>query len=145
MRVQRRDDLIGESDVAGLLRGVEPLLRETVSRAIAITCDAPPAGLCIQGGTDDLEVLVLLAAHRLVHGAASGGELRVAVERTGVRVDVVLALRLDPTGATATAGSDPDWEAIVADAARSIAARCGIEIVDDGPHAKRLRARLADD
>jgi signal transduction histidine kinase len=146
MRVQRRDALIPETDVSGLFRGLEPLLRETVSRAIAIACVPPPVGLSIHGGVDDLEILLLLTAHRLVGVAPGGGELCVTVETDGPHVDLTVALRLEQTSLRAVeSAADPAWEALVDTAAHSIAERCRVTLLDAGPHAKRLRASRAAD
>jgi signal transduction histidine kinase len=143
-RVQRRESVIDESDLASLLRGIEPILRETVSRAIAIECAIPEPGLCVHGGSEDLELLVLLSAHRLVRATVGGGgALAVSVERTSAAIDLVIEARVDPGASRPPEAIDPAWEALVESAARSLAERCRVVVVDEGPYAKRLRLMVA--
>jgi signal transduction histidine kinase len=140
MRVQRRETLLDETNLASLLRGAEPLLRETVSKSVAIRCECPHGGPHARGASEDLELLLLLHAHRLTRAATRGGTLRVAVETADEHVDLVLELR-PAEGATprpveaAVAG----WQSLVDEALDAIAGRIGARIFDDGPSGLRIR------
>lgn len=148
MRVQRRNAVTDESDLAALLRNIEPTLRETVSRAIGLYCEPPPPGFCVLGGSEDLEMLVLSTALRLVRASSAGGELRIRVEGEdeGPEIDLVFQLRVDATAARERESLDPAWEGLVDRATHSIAARCSVALLDEGLYAKRLRlTRVAAD
>jgi signal transduction histidine kinase len=143
-RVHQRDSMIDECDLGGLLRGIEPILRETVSRAVAIECASPGPGLYARGGNEDLELLVLLSAHRLVRASVGGGgALAVRVEPDDAAIDLVIEARVDPGASRPPEPTDPAWEALVETATRSLAERCGVALQDEGPLAKRLRLAAA--
>jgi signal transduction histidine kinase len=144
MRVQRRASAIEESDVGALLRSVEPVLRETVSRSVAIRCESPAPGLCVHGGSEPLEMLALLTAHRLVRASTGGGELAVSIEHAGPGVDLLFRFAVDPTSTQTDPAENADWTALVAAAERALAASCRAAVLDEGPHVKRLRLARAD-
>jgi signal transduction histidine kinase len=139
MRVQRRDGLLEETSLPLLLRGLEPLLRETVSRSVAIRCEAPPDGLYARGASDDIEPLLLLEAHRMAHDARSGGTLRIGVESGESHVDLVLALaaRTDADPGEPRTGSA--WQGLVEAALDAMLRRLGGCRIDVGPDERRLR------
>jgi len=140
MRVQRREGLLDETNLASLLRSAEPLLRETVSKSVAIRCECPHGGPHAKGASEDLELLLLLHAHRLTRAATRGGTLRVAIEATDEHVDLVLELRV-AEGATPrhVEAVNAGWQSLVDEALDAIAARIGARIFDDGPSGLRIR------
>jgi signal transduction histidine kinase len=138
LRVQRREGVLDATDAASLLRSVELLLRETVSRSVAIACEVTGEGLLARGATEELEPLVLLCAHRLVGGIARGAQLRLSAERDESG-DVAISLDLR-AGADELARAESSWEEIVGAAAASLAARLGARLVDvPAPGARIVR------
>ena len=77
-RVQRRENALEESNIAALVRGLEPLLRETVSRSVAMSVEVPDLSVLVRGPGEDLELLVLLVAHRLALTPVRGAALHLA-------------------------------------------------------------------
>jgi len=136
LRMQRRTPLLDETSLASLLRGLEPLLRETVSRSVALACEIPPTSICVRGASEDIELLALLCAHRLVHGAA-GGVLHVAVE-TGEPGDIALRIEFrDGGGDPHDGATNADWDALVEASVRALSERHGIALRDDTGEASR--------
>ncbi|RIL03041.1 MAG: hypothetical protein DCC71_15730 [Proteobacteria bacterium] len=130
LRVQRRRPVLDETDAAALVGALEPLLRETVSRSIAIECDVEDAPLGVRGATEELEPLVLLCAHRLVRGVRSGGVLRVAARREAGGA-VVLELALEAKREPEREAGAASWDALVARSLRSLAERHGVELHEE--------------
>jgi C4-dicarboxylate-specific signal transduction histidine kinase len=143
LRVQRREYVLDETGMHSLMRGLEPLLRETVSRSIAIGCEPGDPAPCVRGASQDLELLVLLCAHDVVRGASSGS-LRLAIEPAGAgHVDLVIELCGASSAAPeATSGDDAAWQALVGAATRALAERHGIALCATAT-ATRLRLELA--
>lgn len=143
LRMHRRTPLLDETGLASMLRGLEPLLRETVSRSVALHCELPPIGVCVRGASEDIEVLALLCAHRLVHGAL-GGELCVSVE-TREPGDVALCLAFRDAGGEAHgSAANPDWDALVDASVRALSQRHAIAVCETVAGASReIRLHLA--
>ena len=139
LRVQRREGLLDETNVATLLRGVEPLLRETVSRAVSIVCEIPEHPVYAKGASEALELLLLLEAHRVTRATTSGGSLRIAVECSDTHADLVLELRSESDALRAPSAEDAAWQDVVDAAADSIARRLGARVIDGAAHTRRLR------
>jgi hypothetical protein len=78
-RVQRRENALEETNIAALVRGLEPLLRETVSRSVAMAVEVPDVCVVVRGPSQDLELLVLLVAHRLAHTSIRGAALHITL------------------------------------------------------------------
>ena len=78
-RVQRRENALEETNIAALVRGLEPLLRETVSRSVAMAVEVPDVCVVVRGPGEDLELLVLLVAHRLARTPVRGAALHIAL------------------------------------------------------------------
>lgn len=129
LRMQRRAPLIEEASLAGVLRVLEPLLRETVSRSVALACELPPISLCVRGASEDIELLALLCAHRLVHGA-SGGVLHLGVE-TQPSGEVALRIELRDGHEPYAEPANPDWDAVVEASVRALSERHGIAVRED--------------
>jgi hypothetical protein len=146
LRVQRRENVLEETGMHSLMRGVEPLLRETVSRSIAIACEPGDPAPCVRGSAQDLELLILLCAHGLVRDATSGA-LRLAIDAAGeTHVDLVIELRCPTSALPSSEPSADPWQAIVAGAARTLADRHGIDVRSDAAAesaATRLRLERA--
>ena len=142
LRAQTREPLLDEADLGALLRGVEALLRETVSRSLAIRIATPEPGLCVRGSVEDCELLVLSVALRLVREHTGGGALEIDVVPGAHAIDVVVALRADPP---AVASAEPGWQRTVRTALDGIAARIGACVVADGAHAARIRLLRAEE
>lgn len=141
LRAQPRERLIDETDVGTLLRGVETLLRETVSRALTIEVAATDAGLGVRGAIEDCELLVLSAVHGLVRDHAGGGVLSVAAAPAEHTIDVVIALRADRASAPR---AEHGWQRAVRSALEGIAARIGAELLVEDPHTIRVRLARAE-
>jgi signal transduction histidine kinase len=143
LRMHRRTPLLDETSVASLLRGLEPLLRETVSRSVALACEAPPLSLCVRGASEDIELLALLCAHRLVHGA-TGGVLHVSLDARSPS-DVALEIEFrDASGEPHGGATHDDWDSLVEASVRVLSERHGIGIEHDaGESSRRVRLRLA--
>lgn len=131
MRAQARQSLIEEADVGSLLRGAESLLRETVSRSLAIECEIPAPGLCVRGSAEDCELLLLSLTLGVVRDHVGGGTLRIAVGTREHDVDLVVALQHAEQSTSRTSDvRDARWERTVGGALARIATRIGARIVD---------------
>lgn len=139
VRVQRREGLVEETSLPLLLRGIEPLLRETVSRSIAIRCEVPADGVYAKGATDDIEPLLLLEAHRMSRAAPAGGTLRIGVESSESHIDLVLELRAQGDGMRDAPPRDSAWQELVEAALDAILRRIGASRIEEGPEQRRLR------
>jgi signal transduction histidine kinase len=133
VRMHRRTSLMDETSLGNLMRGLEPLLRETVSRSVALACEMPPISTCVRGASEDIELLALVCAHRLVRGAASG-VLHVSVETHDPNG---IALRIEfrdggGGGDTEDGDTNPDWAALVEASVRALSERHGIAVREDG-------------
>lgn len=136
LRLQRRSPVLDETSLASLLRGLEPLLRETVSRSIAFDCEKPPISVCVRGASEDIELLVLLCAHRLVHGAMSG-VLHVSVE-TRAASEVVLRIELrDGAEDVHRGATNAEWDALVEASLLALSDRHTIQVRQAADSASR--------
>lgn len=133
-----------EVDLSALARTLAPVLRDTVSRSVALAWDVPADAPWVQGRREDVELLLLLAAQELLRGAPAGAELRIAIGRPRDRhAEVSLELRT-PDAGSERAPADRPWNAFVAAAAEALAARCGASWgVDAGTRRARLRFAAA--
>jgi C4-dicarboxylate-specific signal transduction histidine kinase len=129
-----------EVDLSALARALAPVLRDTVSRSVALAWDVPADAPWVQGRREDVELLLILAAQELLRGAPGGAELRIAVGKLQDRhVEVSLHL-LAPDAAPELAPAERPWDAFVAAAAEALAARCGASWgVEAGARRARLR------
>jgi signal transduction histidine kinase len=115
----------GEVDLAALAGSLAPLLRETVTASVELGWDVPAETPWVRARRADAELLVLLAAQALLRDAPSGSELRIAVGKPLDR-HVVVSIERRTDRAVEPRATGP-WEALVAEAARAIAARSGAE------------------
>jgi C4-dicarboxylate-specific signal transduction histidine kinase len=131
-RVQRRESVLDETNIATLMRQLEPLLRETVSRCVAIEVDVPDLGVTVRGPGEDLEVLVLLVAHRLTGMPSRSAALRIAL---GDHDERTVELRFDSVAndeqplATNRSGA---WDGLVADAELVLGGRHDVRVEERG-------------
>jgi hypothetical protein len=104
-------------DLAQLVRSAAPLLRDTISRSVEVEFRLPDRAVPVHGRREDLELLILLLAHRLVGREARGGELGLRLEDPGEGA-VVLALERLAPGAADVGPLEPldDWDARVLEA-----------------------------
>jgi hypothetical protein len=125
-RVQRRESVLDETNVATLVRSLEPLLRETVTRSVAIDLDVPDRGVLVRGPGEDLELLVLLVAHRLARLPGRGAVLRIALgARDAAKVELLFEVRAnDATPLAPEVGES--WNALVGEAEVVLGARHGV-------------------
>jgi signal transduction histidine kinase len=131
-RIQRRESALEETNVVALVRTLEPLLRETVSRSIALEVQLPDRCILVRGPAEDLEILLLLAAHRLARVAGSGSTLRIELGSDGPsRAELVFALRAPDAESIAADASATAWDAVVADATAVLGARHGVAVTSD--------------
>ena len=132
VRVQRRESVLDETSIASLVRQLEPLLRETVSRCVSIEIDVPDLGVVVRGPGEDLEVLVLLVAHRLTRIPGRSGSLRIVL---GAHDASTVELRFEVRARDA-ASLEPDcagpWNDLVADAEIVLGRRHGVRVEDRG-------------
>jgi hypothetical protein len=115
----------GESvalDLAALLRDLQPLLRDTISRSVDLAFDLPSREVWVRGRREEIELLLHLAARRLLPPAPSGVALRFTLCERPDGVELVLALH-PPAGLASTPSA---WEAHVRGAAEALARRSGI-------------------
>jgi signal transduction histidine kinase len=137
-RVQRRESVLDETNVATLVRSLEPLLRETVSRSVAIDFDVPDRGLLVRGPGEDLELLVLLVAHRLARLPGRGAALRIALGAHDASV-VELIFEISTNDASPLAPeADGSWTALVGQAERVFGARHCVSIESERSGCVRL-------
>jgi signal transduction histidine kinase len=135
----RRETPAGELDLTLLARSLAPLLRDTVSRSIDLEWELPGEGIWVCGRREDVELLVLLAAHRVLRSEAAGRSLRVRLEHSPAGA-VDLLLEREATSA-APPGAPSPWEHAVEAAARALALRDGIGWLAE-ERAGRLRLRF---
>lgn len=142
LRMHRRPALLDETSLASLLRVLEPLLRETVSRSVALECEMPPLSLCVRGASEDIELLALLCAHRLVHGA-EGGLLHVSAEARDAG-EAALRIELRDGGDTPRRGTtNADWDALVEASVSALAERHSIARIEyEGEASRGIRLVL---
>lgn len=127
-RVQRRESVLDETNVATLVRSLEPLLRETVTRSVAIDFDVPDRGLLVRGPGEDLELLVLLVAHRLARLPGRGAALRIALGAHDAST-VELIFEVSANDATPLAPEARGaWIQLVGEAEAVLGARHGVRI-----------------
>jgi signal transduction histidine kinase len=128
VRVQRRESVLDETNIAALVRSLEPLLRETVSRSVSIDVDVPDRSVLVRGPGEDLELLVLLVAHRLARIPGRGVALRIALGAHDART-VELLFEVHGTDARSLA---PDaagsWNLLVAEAEVVLGGRHGVRV-----------------
>lgn len=139
MRAQSRESLIDEADVGSLLRGAESLLRETVSRSLAIECDIPPPGLCVRGSAEDCELVLLSLTLGVVSDHVGGGTLRISVLPHERSVDLVVALHADRPAPRTSSPHAARWERNVGEALDAITTRIGARVVQATPNGVCLR------
>jgi signal transduction histidine kinase len=146
-RVQRRENALEETNIAALVRGLEPLLRETVSRSVAMAVEVPDVCVVVRGPGQDLELLVLLVAHRLAHTAIRGAALHITLGPHDAKsAELCFELRI-PAATAAMQRADRSWDLLVADAAGVLGSRHGVRIVSsegDGPPCVRLHFEIAN-
>jgi len=145
VRVQRRESALEETNIAALVRGLEPLLRETVSRSVAIAVEVPDICVVVRGPSEDLELLVLLVAHRLAQTSSSGAALHIALGPHDAKTaELSFELRI-PDETSAVQRADGSWDLLVADAVGVLGSRHGVNIVStDGPPCVRLLFEIAN-
>jgi hypothetical protein len=155
--IQPRRGLLEETDLAALVRALQPLVRETVTRAVAIEYAIPDAPVLVRGPAADLELLVLLLVQRVLAAAGSSGTLRLHVEPGRVQGALPtdsdgprggagdaapgVVLELAGTGAAPPHGEGA-WAALVMRALDAVAARHGVAVelgVSAGTASARLR------
>lgn len=137
-RVQRRESVLDETNVATLVRTLEPLLRETVTRSVAIDFDVPDRGLLVRGPGEDLELLVLLVAHRLARLPSRGAALRIALGTHDVsKVELIFEVSANDASPLAPE-ADGAWTALVGEAERVLGARHGVAVESDRNGCVRL-------
>ena len=146
-RVQRRENVLEETNIAALVRGLEPLLRETVSRSVAMAIEVPDVCVLVRGPGEDLELLVLLVAHRLAHTPIRGATLHIALgPHDAESAELRFELRI-PDERPDVERADRSWDLLVADAAGVLGSRHGVRIVsseDDAPRCVRLQFEIAN-
>jgi signal transduction histidine kinase len=146
-RVQRRENALEESNIAALVRGLEPLLRETVSRSVAMSVEVPDLSVLVRGPGEDLELLVLLVAHRLALTPVRGAALHIALGPYDAdTAELRFELRV-PEETPAVEHADGSWDLLVADAAGVLGSRHGVRIVsseDDATRCVRLQFEIAN-
>jgi hypothetical protein len=113
-------------DLAQLLRSAAPLLRDTISRSVEVELRLPDRAVLVHGRRQDLELLILLLAYRLVGREARGGELGLRLEDPGEGA-VVLALERLAPGAADIGPLEPldDWDARVLEAVAELCEDAG--------------------
>lgn len=137
-RVQRRESVLDETNVATLVRSLEPLLRETVTRSVAIDFDVPDRGLLVRGPGEDLELLVLLVAHRLARLPGRGAALRIALgAHDASKVELFFEVSANDASPLAPE-ADGSWAALVGEAERVLGARHGVSVESDRNGCVRL-------
>lgn len=114
----------GEVDLGALAATLAPVLRDTIPASVGLAWEVPAEAPWVRARRVDAELLVVLAAHGLARGAAAGAELRIAV---GKPQDghASVSIELAGGGAPAAARAASAWDALVAEAAGSLAAACG--------------------
>jgi len=129
------------------VRELEPLLRETVSRSVAIAVEVPDVCVVVRGPGEDLELLVLLVAHRLASTPIRGAALHIALGPHDAKTaELSLELRT-PDQTPAVQHADRSWDLLVADAVGVLGSRHGVRIVStdgDGPPCVRLQFEIAN-
>jgi signal transduction histidine kinase len=137
-RVQRRESALEETNLAALVRGLESLLRETVSRSVAIDLAVPESNVLVRGPSEDLELLVLLVAHRLARLPRRGAVLRIALgAHDPVTAELLFEVRAnDAVPIAPDAGGS--WDALVAEAEAVLGGRHGVRV----EHGRDGSARL---
>jgi signal transduction histidine kinase len=128
VRVQHRESVLEETNLATLVRSLEALLRETVSRSVSIEVEIPEPGLVVRGPSEDLELLVLLVAHRLARIPRRGAALRIALgAHDAATVELLFEVRAnDATPIAPDAAAS--WDALVADAEVVLGGRHGVRV-----------------
>ncbi len=146
-RVQRRESTLEESNITSLVRGLEPLLRETVSRSVAIAIEVPDTCVLVRGPGEDLEVLVLLVAHQLARTESRGAALHIALgPHDAKHAELRFEMRIPEPGAEEPS-ADASWDLLVADAVDVLGARHGVRVVsshDDQSPCVRLHFEIAE-
>ena len=110
----------GEVDLGALAAVLEPVLRDTIPARVALAWEVPAEAPWVRARRVDAELLVVLAAHGLARSATAGAELRIAV---GKPQDGCASVSMALAGGAAPAASA--WDALVAEAAGTLAAACG--------------------
>jgi hypothetical protein len=128
----------GELDLAALAHGLGPALRDTVTSSVELAWEVPPELPWVRARRADAELLVVLAAHRLLRDVESGTRLRIALGKVEDRhVDV----SIERSGPAPPARAPSAWDALVDGAARTLAAACDADWSVD-PAAGRARVRF---
>ena len=142
-RVQRRESTLEETNIAALARGLESLLRETVSRSVAIAIEVPDVCVVVRGPGEDLELLVLLLAHRLTRTDSRGASLHIALgphDATTAELQIEVRTPNDPREAPR---DDASWDLLVADAVEVLGSRHGVRVVSaDGERSSCVRLQF---
>jgi C4-dicarboxylate-specific signal transduction histidine kinase len=145
-RVQRRESTLEETNIASLARGLESLLRETVSRSVAIAIEVPDVCVVVRGPGEDLELLVLLVAHRLARTNSRGAALHIALgPHDAATAELRLEVRI-PEQPSEMPRPDACWDLLVADAVEVLGSRHGVRVVSaagDGSPCVRLQFEIA--
>ena len=128
----------GEVDLGALARGLEPVLRDTVTAAVALSWDVPAETPWVRARRVDAELLVLLAVQAVARDAAGGTELRIAIGKQEDR-HVLVSIERSATEPSRATGA---WDALVGEAARMLAASCNAEWSVE-PSAGRAHVRFA--
>lgn len=113
----------GEVDLGALARGLEPVLRDTVTAGVALSWDVPAEAPWVRARRVDAELLVLLAVQAVVRDAPGGTELRIAIGKPEDR-HVLVSIERSAPGPSRAAGA---WDALVGEAVRMLATSCGAD------------------
>ncbi len=119
------------ADAVRMLRELEPLLRDTLSRSVALAVELPDDPCWVRGARSDLEELVLIAVQRLVRLSPCGGALHLGLETDGGERVISLrfeAVRSVEPGSHPLDGADQPWDAVVLDATAALAASHGARL-----------------
>ncbi len=138
IRVQRRESVVDETNIVALVRGLDGLLRETVSRSISIDIEVPDVSVIVRGPGEDLELLVLLVTHRLARTPGRGAALRIALGAHDTStVELLFEVRSDDAESLAPE-PDGSWDALVTEAEAALGSRHGVRIESDRDGCVRL-------
>jgi signal transduction histidine kinase len=145
-RVQRRESALEETNSAALARGLESLLRETVSRSVEIAIEVPDVCVVVRGPGEDLELLVLLLAHRLTRTDSRGASLHITLGPHDAKTAELRMELRTPEASRETPRHDASWDLLVADAVEVLGSRHGVRAVsteDERSSCVRLQFEIA--
>lgn len=141
-RANWRQGAPGNVELGALARRLAPLLRETTSRSFAISWELPAESLWAHARPEASELLLLLAAQRLVHDAPNGAALRLTLAKA---VPPHADVRIEWHAPASSVRSDPHpptaWDTLLAASAHALAADSGIRWIED-PSGRCLRLRF---